>query len=196
MASLFSSQRTKRGGNQQSHVCHLSTTHVTMRLKRSTLYLGRAALIQSCMNLPPQIALQQDGQRPRGSLHELAAPEMHSQCVTTPLVGSYPAFSPLLHPRRQVQDVKSFAHLQHGAVVFFCITQPLRTASILGSGMPCAARTFLSQFHKETDSDRPSGCFSTAKVRKNSSTPSFFFFRQYRIYFLLTYHPHSRRVLL
>ena len=84
-----------------------------------------------------------------GSLHELAAPKMHSQCVTTLLVGSYPTFSPLLH--------------RSGAVVFFCITQPSRTASILGSRMPCAARTFLFRSVR-TASDEPSDCFPTAKI--------------------------------
>ena len=49
-------------------------------------------------------------------------------------------------------------------VVFFCITQPSRTASTLGSGMPCAARTFLLWLCRTT-SDRPSGCFPAAKVR-------------------------------
>ena len=39
-----------------------------------------------------------DGPSSNGSLHELAAPKVHSQCVTTPLVGSYPAFSPLPPP--------------------------------------------------------------------------------------------------
>ena len=60
----------------------------------------------------------------------LQLPRCTAVCVTTTLVGSYPTFSPL--PLR--------------AVVFFCITQPSRTPSILGSGMPYAARTFLFSF--------------------------------------------------
>ena len=83
-----------------------------------------------------------------GGLHELAAPKMHSRHVTMPLVSSYLTFSPFL-PRRTV-------------VIFFCITQPLRTASTLGSGMPCAARTFLFQLFRAA-SDRPPGCFLFAK---------------------------------
>ena len=50
-------------------------------------------------------------------------------------------------------------------VIFFCITQPSRTASTLGSGMPYAARTFLFRLYRAA-SDRPSGCFRTTKVRK------------------------------
>ena len=85
-----------------------------------------------------------------GGLHELAAPKMHSRHVTVPLVSSYLTFSPFL-PGEAV-------------VLFFCITQPSRTASTLGSGMPCAARTFLVWLCRTT-SDRPSGCFPAAKVR-------------------------------
>ena len=80
-----------------------------------------------------------------GSIHELAAPKMHSQRVATLLVGSYPTFSPL--PRE--------------AVVFFCITQPSRTASTLGSRMPYAARTFL--FRQNVASDELHNCFSHCK---------------------------------
>lgn len=124
-----------------------------MQLKRSTLWLGRATLISS-------ECLRRNVRKPAcASLHELAAPKMHSRYVTTPLVGSYPAFSPL--PFR--------------AVVFFCMTQPSRTASTLGSGMPCAARTFLSpsvqiQARHLSASDKPSNCFPPAKIDKKNET--------------------------
>ncbi len=62
-------------------------------------------------------------------LHELAAPKMHSRVCHHTAGGLLPHLLTLT---------------PCGAVVFFCITQPSRIPSILGSGMPCAARTFLS----------------------------------------------------
>ena len=47
-------------------------------------------------------------------LHDLTTPKMHSPYITIRLVGSYPTFSPLPFRRK--------------AVIFFCITPPLRTA--------------------------------------------------------------------
>ena len=38
--------------------------------------------------------------------------------------------------------------LGYGAVVLFCLSLPSPTASIFGSGAPCAARTFLPPFSK------------------------------------------------
>ena len=55
------------------------------------------------------------GEQPSDAgLHELATSKAHSTCVTTGLVGSYPAFSPLPSGT---------------AVVFFCAAQPLPAAS-------------------------------------------------------------------
>ena len=48
-------------------------------------------------------------------------------------------------------------------VIFFCITQLSQTASTLGSGMPCAARTFLFR-HIGAYSDRLSDCFLSTKL--------------------------------
>ena len=99
-------------------------------LKRLSPMFRRLSFIQTlCRHkvqafYPPAWA----GSPHSAGIRELAAPKMHSRYVTIPLVGSYPTFSPL--PLR--------------AVIFFCITQPSRTPSILGSGMPYAARTFLS----------------------------------------------------
>ena len=68
-------------------------------------------------------------------LHELSASGMHSTSVTTGLVGSCPAFSPL--PRLSlVWGRRGGSFLLHG--------QTLANLFPLGSGMPCAARTFLS----------------------------------------------------
>ena len=95
-----------------------------------------------------------------GSLHELAAPKMHSRRVTTPLVGSYPTFSPFQSIRAPNHAIKN----RHKTVViFFCIAQPSRTASTLGSGMPCAARTFLlplSIIYSDSATDRPTAFIS------------------------------------
>ena len=91
------------------------------------------------------------GEQPsNSSLHELAAPKMHSRHVAMALVGSYPAFSPL--PRRG------------GAVVFFCITHPSRSATILGSGMLCAARTFLWR-HQMPATGRNTASLSLAREK-------------------------------
>src|SRR5574344_870153 len=87
-------------------------------------------MAQAFYPLPNNWAGYPDG----GSLHELAASKMHSQHVTILLVSSYLTFSPFRQRRASI------------VVFFFCITQPSRTASIFGSGMPYAARTFLFQF--------------------------------------------------
>ena len=56
------------------------------------------------------------------------------------------------------------SHPYLAAVVFFYITQPLRTACKLASGTPCVARTFLSHTHKDVPAtDRPTA-FQRAKV--------------------------------
>jgi len=73
--------------------------------------------------------------------------------ITHRLVVSYTTFSPL--PSRGA------------AVVFFCINLLSPTASIFRSGMPYAARTFLSQ-HTGAASDRPGICFQSAKVVKKA----------------------------
>jgi len=54
------------------------------------------------------------GEQPSDAgLHELATSNVHSICVTTDLVGSYPTFSPL----------------PFKAVIFFCTAQSSPTAS-------------------------------------------------------------------
>ena len=127
-----------------------------------------------------------------GGLHELAAPKMHSQHVTMLLVSSYLTFSPFQPPTIAINHVVEQVHAEvrlrakakvRAVVIFFCITQPSRTASTLGSGMPCAARTFLFQPpspRRKAASDRPSGCFQAAKVR-----PFFVTSKQLRNYFFM-----------
>ena len=102
-----------------------------------------------------------------GSIHELAAPKMHSRTC-------HHAAGELLPHLLTISDIRRASSGMMGlvsmaVVVFFCITQPLRTASILGSGMPCAARTFLSTWPWAgawaTSSGRLSGCFPDAKIK-------------------------------
>ena len=62
-------------------------------------------------------------------LHELSTPGVHSIDITADLVSSYLTFSPLPHGRGGL----SLLHLLTLADLF-----------LLGSGMPCVARTFLS----------------------------------------------------
>jgi len=83
---------------------------------------------QAFYPLPNNRAGNPDG----GSIHELAAPKMHSQMC------HHTAGELLPH----------LLTLAMMAVIFFCITQPSRTACKLASGMPFAARTFLSCSHK------------------------------------------------
>ena len=61
-------------------------------------------------------------------LHELSTPGVHSADITADLVGSYPTFSPLPHGRG-------------GYFLLHLLT--LADLFLLGSGMPCVARTFL-----------------------------------------------------
>lgn len=68
------------------------------------------------------------GEQPSDAgIHELATSKAHSTCVTTDLVGSYPAFSPL---------PCGGCFLLRLSAVSDCFP--------LGSGMLCVARTFLS----------------------------------------------------
>ena len=90
------------------------------------------------------------GEQPSDAgIHELATSKAHSTCVTTSLVGSYPAFSPL--------PCGGCSLLRLSAVAG-CFP--------LGSGMLCVARTFLSPVG---DSGRPVS-FRTAKLRIFSYT--------------------------
>lgn len=53
-----------------------------------------------------------------------------------------------------------------GAVIFFYRHLLSPIASIFGSGMPYAARTFLSHPPVENASDKPEHCFRNAKIAK------------------------------
>ena len=92
------------------------------------IYLLRRSPYGSSI-LPSIVSRMTSGGLPSADgLHELAAPSRPSQTITRLLVVSYTTFSPL--PFR--------------AVIFFCRRLLSPIASIFGSGMPYAARTFLS----------------------------------------------------
>ena len=79
----------------------------------------------------PPPSHRSDGTPSNDGIHELAAPRWHSPMITHRLVVSYTTFSPL-------------PYYNSMAVVFFYRHLPSPTASIFGSGVPYAARTFLS----------------------------------------------------
>ena len=96
----------------------------------SVIYLRRKSPCGS--SVPPSIvALASDGTPSDDGIRELAASSGYGPFVAKRPVVSYTAFSPL--PDREGR-----------AVVFFYPCLPSPTASIFGSGSPCAARTFLS----------------------------------------------------
>ena len=97
-------------------------------------------------------------------IHELAASSWHSLTITRQLVVSYTTFSPL--PIFSIFNLQfSIFNLQSNrlAVVFFCHNLLSPIASIFGSGVPYAARTFLSC--RDT-SDRTRTLLSACKINK------------------------------
>ena len=101
------------------------------------------------------------GEQPSSAtIHELAASKVYSQSCRHAAGGLLPRLLTLTHPPAAVRQT-----VRH-AVVFFYTAQPSRAASIFGSGMLCAARTFLSHVRMEQPAtDRPSALFQVAKVR-------------------------------
>ena len=86
--------------------------------------------------LPSAAARRQSDEPPSiCGLPELTAPRWHSLAITRQLVVSYTTFSPLLSPTVGIGG---------GAVIFFYRHLLSPIASSFGSGMPYAARTFLS----------------------------------------------------
>ena len=110
--------------------------------------------------LPSAVARRQSDEPPSiCGLHELTAPRWHSLTITRQLVVSYTTFSPLLSPPHSKSKIVK-------AVIFFCRHLLSPIASIFGSGMPYAARTFLSHPPVENASDKPEHCFRNAKIAK------------------------------
>ena len=131
--------------------------------KPSVIYLLHRSPHGSSI-LPSIALISSDGTPSNDGIHELAASRWHSPMITHRLVVSYTTFSPL--PRTSV------------AVVFFCRHLPSPTASILGSGVPCAARTFLSHDNTWQRQNRDSvsnGVQSYALFVKNKNKLPFIF---------------------
>ena len=111
--------------------------------------------------LPSAAARRQSDEPPSiCGLHELTAPRWHSLAITRQLVVSYTTFSPL------PDTTPSWIRDKFRAVIFFCRHLLSPIASSFGSGMPCAARTFLSHPHKRMPATDRSAAFGNAKVMK------------------------------
>ncbi len=98
---------------------------------------------------PSTVAQRQSDEPPSiSALHELTAPRWHSLAITRQLVVSYTTFSPLpdTKPRRMLKAPS--LRNKFRAVVFFYRHLLSPIASIFGSGMPFAARTFLFHPHQ------------------------------------------------
>ena len=134
----------------------------------SVIYLVPKSPLGSS-TLPSTVARRQSDEPPSiCGLHELTAPRWHSLTITRQLVVSYTTFSPLpdTKPRRMLKAPS--LRNKFRAVIFFYRHLLSPIASSFGSGMPYAARTFLS--HLKDASDRPEHCFRHAKVQKTFDT--------------------------
>ena len=124
---IIKKQRTCKPGSvmlSYSIVCHQSRPYITAWLRP----------LEEPRNPPSGSG----GQPSDAGIHELATSRMHSTCVTTGLVGSCPAFSPL-------PLCSGGYFLLHCPTVAGCF--------FMGSGLPCVARTFLRP--RGTAADRP-----------------------------------------
>ena len=111
-------------------------------IRTSVIYLVPKSPLGSS-TLPSTAALRQSDEPPSiCGIHELTAPRWHSLAITRQLVVSYTTFSPLLSPLLSKSKIVK-------AVIFFCRHLLSPIASIFGSGMLYAARTFLSSYHED-----------------------------------------------
>ena len=139
-----------------------------LKIRMSVIYLVPKSPLGSS-TLPSTAARRQSDEPPSiCGIHELTAPRWHSLTITRQLVVSYTTFSPLpdTKPRRMLKA--SSLRNKFRAVIFFYRHLLSPIASSFGSGMPYAARTFLS--HLKDASDRPEHCFRHAKVQKTFDT--------------------------
>ena len=119
-----------------------------LKIRMSVIYLVPKSPLGSS-TLPSTAARRQSDEPPSiCGLHELTAPRWHSLTITRQLVVSYTTFSPLpdTKPRRMLKA--SSLRNKFRAVIFFYRHLLSPIASIFGSGMPYAARTFLSHPHE------------------------------------------------
>ena len=122
----------------------------------SAIYLLRTSPCAS--SVLPSIAAEAFGRATLDvdGLHELAASSGNSTTVTRRLVVSY---------TRLLTLAPSLAK-RGGAVVFFSPDQPSPTASTFRSGVPCAARTFLSPLLSEAPAADQSSAFGLQRYEK------------------------------
>ena len=117
--------------------------------------------------LPSTVAQRQSDEPPSiCGLHELTAPRWHNLAITRQLVVSYTTFSPLpdTKPRRMLKAPS--LRNKFRAVVFFYRHLLSPIASIFGSGMPYAARTFLPHSHEGMPATDRSAAFSLQRYKK------------------------------
>lgn len=107
-----------------------SVSSAPLRARSVLSFIYSASRLTAQAFYPPS-SLRSDGTPSNDGLHELAAPRWYSSLIAQRLVVSYTTFSPLPH--------------QGAAVVLFYRHLPSPTASTFGSGVPYAARTFLSR---------------------------------------------------
>ena len=145
--------RYKPGSVQQCvHccACHLSNPYVTTRLKHSTLHRSYGAFGRTTLITMVYMNLQP----PEGTARRSP--------------GGWWSLTPPSHPYSN----------RYGAVVLFCLILLSPTASIFGSGVSCAARTFLSYTNicvPATSRSSVSECKGTAKEWKNKINCDLFF---------------------
>ena len=134
-----------------------------LKIRMSVIYLVPKSPLGSS-TLPSTAALRQSDEPPSiCGIHELTAPRWHSLTITRQLVVSYTTFSPLLSPPHSKSKIVK-------AVIFFCRHLLSPIASIFGSGMPYAARTFLPHPHKGMPATDRSAAFSLQRYKKLSVT--------------------------
>ena len=128
-------------------------------IRMSVIYLVPKSPLGSS-TLPSTAALRQSDEPPSiCGIHELTAPRWHSLAITRQLVVSYTTFSPLLSPPHSKSKIVK-------AVIFFCRHLLSPIASIFGSGMPYAARTFLPHSHEGMPATDRSAAFSLQRYKK------------------------------
>ena len=109
-----------------------------LKIRMSVIYLVPKSPLGSS-TLPSTAARRQSDEPPSiCGIHELTAPRWHSLTITRQLVVSYTTFSPL------PDTTPAWIRDKFRAVIFFYRHLLSPIASSFGSGMPYAARTFLS----------------------------------------------------
>lgn len=156
---------------QLSHTLNIANTKrkqtpdkpgsVSSRERSPVIYLLRRSPYGS--SVLPSIAAYTSGGQPSGDgLHELAA----SSDTARRSPAGWWSLTPPSHPYQTCPRATVCGQKQFPAVILFCLTLLSPIASIFGSGVPYAARTFLSP-HKLRPAAGPGICFPCAKIVQN-----------------------------